>query len=529
MCLEQELEGDFKLNLALFRQTTFGRIEAAQSEAWNRLMAPSLNTFLSLDDGYSHFVSGALDGTLERLAGEAATIDLIATRYDELLGHLPLCSEGGLGEAVRQWRLGRPTRSFLGELQNWLKSRIEPAQRVAGLTALFANADAFNEKDLASWLADLEHLLRRVIIDDGTNVVRLLFTLESALARHYLQFLEVRTHSMDMDRLVALAWWAGGAVTSVIAACTSDDEDSAQLKQLSDSSVHPAICASSAIWKLVHPCASENTARFATYFIPQPRIQTAVLNLGTVVGNKRGPNPVPGGVDAVLGSLALYIAAGFPTSEPPTGELWAFDASIQQAIAGWQAFFSDSCVAQQMQALHELAVAQCTTADRQDHFAELASMDDRVQMVILRMLCASAYASSVDREKLVGLVTDADWLRVMIKSLPTDELPKLIDAAIEVCRRGNPPALVRIATALEMEIEVTNDPERIDILFEELVCVSCCIGSVGPIRRVVRGSRRHLVTSLAQRWVGFICELGSYAPPLVAAWFRDVATCLRSA
>lgn len=533
MRLEKELDADFKFNLAAFRQGILTNVHELSKAHWSRLLRPSVASLLSVsDDGYELLKSReAFESAVGQMVEESETLSLLLTRYVRRFGHLLLHQNLSIGAVVQRWFRDHPNESLLPALRTWKRETADVVSPVHVCEIFLLNQDVLSELEQRQLWDELVAMLERQPEGGTLTATVAALALEADLARHYFQYLEARTVSMNVDRLATVAWWAAHTVANVVAEGAARAADPAAfLERIRDKSLRPELEASNFAWQMIHPSSGDSSVRFATMFVRQPRILHILIVTGNCIQQLPMKTLSAEHRSTITEAFGGYLMGCFPLEQKPSEQaVWAFDCSLLLSFKQWAANVLDPVALGKQQALIALCEVLADVDQRRDALKGLPDAGDPVQTFVAHVFRVLACASGVGAEQLWALAVDKDWREGCFRGFGQEALEALFFGIMELRRRREEVRDIDISHWFADAVQASGeDKERRSWFFGLMITASAVTGTVSAIRRIVAGATEPDLAEDIASWRRHADGMLPSAPPLLAMRLRDILSSLRA-
>ena len=315
MRAERVIDLDFKLNLAGFRIGAQLRNRETQQHYWSRLMRPSLESLLSVnDDGYRLIKPvDAASNAIATSLDSAATVKEALSRYDEAIGHLPLHASLDIGTAMKLWLRRRDVPDLWDALREWGTSSAHPIRMFQASIVAVAN-QALLPPAAHEWLwSTVRGLVAPRGNDASDELNAAILQLDADLARYYFRHIELRVPGFDVDRVATVSWWASRLVSGVIADQAKAESEPIELvRRVSEQALRPMLQRSELEWHAGHPQSGHASIRFGTLFCRQPRELALLIRLHGVIDALASEDLNGEDAEAITGAFVGHQIGCFP-------------------------------------------------------------------------------------------------------------------------------------------------------------------------------------------------------------------------
>jgi len=520
------LARDFLFALATFRQTRAAHMVEENNESLHQLLDPRTGVLGSIPSSL-YDLPGEEWEAFRRSCARDVSLTAALDRFYERYGHLPLAGSKAVETIVEAWTQEHGVEGAWEAVWAWVGDESRPLRVYHAARVFLSNPDLVpGSRRAGIWSAVVELLGGFSGRETEATSLAQAWLLLQALARHYLQVLEVDAYDPDLTTLAALAWWAAERVTAeIVSALIAErgrEEVPGFVEGVRVQTVERLARRSAAGWLLARPPRAPSAFAHATVS------RYAVWRISLLEAGARHSLTVPAEyAPTILSLIGQALGAGFPprigsASDPDL----AIDAPFGQIGLRW------------LLALPDLGLPRVAEADEHpDAAAEHAETVARIRGIVdapdderrlaLLQLRSAVGLGLVGTQQLSWMLEDRTWWDGVFERLFDEELVTLTAILMELIRGGPEQwqlALPRLLRQQSVRDDLT--PERRTIAARTVVQCAAICGHTMELSLLVRESNAPEVLDVFSSMRLRLSDILRLAPPLVQARLRTILSLL---
>jgi len=455
-------------------------------------------------------VQAAVDGA-DSLADACAD-------YFANLGHIPLAPPYTLAEIVARWMDKHSEADAWTEVWQWAHNAVGPIPRYHACTVFVCHPERVPDGKLTDLWFEILFVLRGA---GGEKDETGAWALRSELVRHFVCHLEANLSGNDGARIANFACWFAERVATLF------PQNKESLEYYRKNWVEQATDKSVAVWMAAFPpIAGHSFLRYMTATASSLWATSLLALMGdklqTLFPNDQSPETQA----AFQGTLVSCLILSLPfVMESPNDPTYAAELSLATTATKW-AETRPSETRSSIERLLQSSKLLRTDEGLCEALRNLPEKSLSDQLAVGFSLKATAYLKEEKTTAVWEILSDAAWRRNALGGMEGKALANLIEAFLHLQIQTQEPQARLLPHYLAELCEQTDDPDRRHLLFMSVVHASLACDSVSAVRRLLRGSQRHLYIALTKDIRVRFENLWTYCPPWLQGRLRGMLACL---
>jgi hypothetical protein len=524
--LHDAIREDLLCTVAGARQAIEERYEDGIREYFPALLRPNLNSLNTLEVDILK-PEGPRE-TSARLVLEivdnSESFNSACAMYLETVGFLPLEGASSFSELIRLWSDRRgPLTNAWEAIWQWVNES-KSLLSTYHACSYFLDTDSSIPEGKESFIWSQLLKVFDTPSDSGQNNDHTSeWKLRSELARHYLQYLEVRLPGVQGDGFARVALWLVEKIATLV------NRDPATIERIRNIAIIPEAFDSEFAWRVTNPPLNQAPLNLATYGL----VSVWALSLLSKITRpalgalKAGiPEETRENFEKTITNLFLR---GFPL-RPKTSDqiVYAFEGPVESVIDTWTAEYGESERMKFVRVINALHLKLIDPSEFSSVFKTLSDEKSEAdQLLIANWTGVLAKQGILPLESVWECLSDTEWREKVFSKLPENALEMLFMAFAVSLDRGGKLWMTELPHIYARAYkDCVVDKERSDLFFGWMLLTCVHTYSVSAIESLLSGGRAESFLEHIARWRRVFIDHTKNSPPWATARSRAILAAL---
>lgn len=528
--LYDAIREDFLCILAAVRQSIEERYEDGVKQYFPQLLRPTMNSLgaLEVEILKAGQQPDAGERLIQQLVYNSESFEFACDWYLEEVGFLPLEGPSSFSALVNLWEATRGSLpNAWATIWHWVEeSRSSLPTYHACFYFLGAISSIPQGQERFLWTQLLKICDAQSESEPNNNIASE-WRVRTELARHYLQFLELRLPGVVGDDFARVALWLTEKVVTLIG------RDPSTIERFRNIAIIPEAFSSEFAWRVANPSGTQAPLPLAMHgLVPIWALSLLPkMTRSTLRALKGGiPEETRESFEKVITSLFFR---GFPVIPQPKSPqiVYSFEGPAESVIDSWIEEYGESERMKFVKTINALHLKLFDPAEFSDVFNTLRDKESEADQLFIAN-CAGVLAKQgiLPLEPVWACLTDTEWRKNVFGKAPETVLEILFIAFAASLNRGGKLWMTEIPHYYAMACEDSlDDRDRSDLFFGWMLLACVHTYSVSAIERLLRGKRAGDLVEYVAKWRGVYMDHAKNNAPWIAARSRAILAALNVA